>query len=129
MKPKPAKKVKILDIKKSAIKNMDERGFGAILEDITDKFSIMIEGLGTTNQKVDRIIQRFDTFEEAVKSNFQAVFEYLSRIEEDIQAFKSDLSNLKVSKAEEVEVGQMKIRIKNLEYELAEVRRIAEQRS
>lgn len=127
MKSKPVKKV--LGIKKSALKNIDEQGLGAILEDLSDKFSTMIEGLGMTNQKVDGLVQRFDTFEKTIKSNFQTVFEYLFRIEEDIQVFKSDLANLKVSKAEEAEVAQMKIRIKNLEYELAEVRRIAERKA
>ena len=132
MKSKPAKKIKVLNIKKSALKNMDDRGFGAILEDINDKFSIMIEGLSVVNQKFDtfkvEITDRIDDLEIKIERNFKVIFEYLFRIEEDIQAFKSDLANLKVNKAEEAEVAQMKIRIKNLEYELAEVRRIAERK-
>jgi hypothetical protein len=112
---------------------MDERGFGAILEDINDKFSVMIEGLSTVNQKFDtfkvEITERIDSLEKTMRSNFKTVFDYLSRMDEDIQQIKSDLANLKVSKAEEAEVAQMKIRIKNLEYELAEVRRIAERKA
>lgn len=132
MKSKPTKKVKVLNIKKSALKNMDDRGFGAILEDLSDKFSIMIEGLGMVNQKFDtfkvEITERIDSLEETMKSNFNTVFGYLSRIDEEIQQIKLDFQNLKVSKAEEYEVAKMKIRIANLEYELAEVRRIAERK-
>ena len=133
MKSKPTQKTKALNIKKSAIKNMNDRGFGAILEDINDKFLIMIEGLSTVNQKFDifkiEITERMESLEETMRSNFKTVFDYLSRMDEDIQQVKSDLVNLKVSKAEESEVAQMKIRIKNLEYELAEVRRIAERKA
>lgn len=133
MKSKPAKKIKVLNIKKSALKNMDDRGFGAILENIRDMFSAMIEGLSTTNQKVGNLeiilSKRMGEMEAKMERNFKVVFEYLSRIDEEIQVFKSDLANLKVNKAEEAEVAQMKIRIKNLEYELAEVRRIAERKA
>lgn len=133
MKSKPAKKIKVLNIKKSALKNMDDRGFGAILENIRDMFSAMIEGLSTTNQKVGNLeiilSKRMGEMETKMERNFKVVFEYLSRIDEEIQVFKSDLANLKVNKAEEAEVAQMKIRIKNLEYELAEVRRIAERKA
>ncbi len=132
MKVKLVKKAKILNIKKSALKNMDERGFGAILEDLSDKFSIMIEGLSMVNQKFDtfkiEITERIDSLEETMRSNFKTVFDYLSRMDEDIQQIKSDFANLKVSKADETEVAQMKIRIANLEYELAQVRRIAERK-
>ena len=111
---------------------MDERGFGAILEDINDKFSIMIEGLGTVNQKVDnldtKLSGRIDDLEGKMERNFKVIFEYLSRIDEELQQVKSDFANFKVSKADEVEVSKMKIRIANLENELAEVRRIAERR-
>lgn len=131
MKNTPKKsKAKIIKIKKNALKNMDERGFGAILEDINEKFSIMIEGSSMTNQKVDGLDQKVDTFKneitETIKSNFKTVFGYLSRIDEEIQQIKLELENLKASKAE---VSQMKIRVANLEYELAEVRRIAERRT
>lgn len=105
---------------------MDERGFGAILEDLSEKFSIMIEGLSMVNQKVDTFK---DEITETIKSNFNTVFGYLSHIDEEIQQIKLELENFKASKAEGFEVAKMKIRIANLEYELAEVRRIAERRT
>jgi chromosome segregation ATPase len=161
------KKPKVIKIKKTALLHIDERGFGAILEDINDKFSVMIEGIGINTQQIERLENRFDNLENKVdklenrfdnlenrfdnlenkvdkldsklskridglelkmETNFKIFFEYVSRIDEEIQEIKATLVDLKTNKSEVSDIAKMKIRILNLEQELAGIRRIVEQR-
>lgn len=108
---KTTKKISPLPVKKVALKNMAVDHFGAILEDINDKFTVMVEGH-------NMVVERMDRMETEMRSSFKTVFEYLSRIDSEIQEIKAELSQ----KAQIKEVRELQSRVLKLELELMSLR-------
>lgn len=118
------KKIKIspLPIKKSVLKTITSNDFGAVLEDIRDKFTVIVEGLNMVTNRVDRLETKVDNLETTVNSKFQTVFEYLSRIDDDLKEIKKEISRLKKEKAEQEYAKSIEGRVLKLQLELLAIR-------
>lgn len=123
-------KKRILGVKKDALSTMGNNEFGAILEDIRGMFIALAEGQKILTERVDRVETKLDNFEIRIdnletnmNSKFQTVFDYLSRIDDEIQDIKSRLEKLHTNKAETKEVNELAQRISHLEKELFEIRK------
>jgi len=89
--------------------------FEVVVEDIKDKLGVIIEG-----QTI--ISERFDRFEQQTNSNFQTVFDYLSRIDDELKDIKDEIKKLKEElkgKAELVRLETLEIRVAKIEAEIA----------
>ena len=126
-------------VKKDALKNMSHDDFGGILENIHEMFVVMTEGLNIANDRGDRLEGRMDRMEGKVdkmegrmdrmegkvdsmqtemRSGFKTVMEYLTRIDNEIQEIKVELSQ----KAQIKEVRELQSRVLKLELELMSLR-------
>lgn len=124
-------------VKKDTLLTIRHDDFGAILEDISGKFSAISEGQSMLAERMDRQEVRMDRLEIKVdnletkvdnleinmNSKFKTVFDYLSRIDDELQDIKKEMERLSLTKADKVEIKELSYRVSNLERELAEVRR------
>jgi chromosome segregation ATPase len=145
------KTVKNFGVKKDTLLTIRHDDFGAILEDISGKFSAIVEGqniltervdkldvrMGRVETKVDNLETKVDNLETKVdgldakvdnleinmNSKFKTVFDYLSRIDDELQDIKKEMERLALTKADKTEIKELSYRVSNLERELAEVRR------
>jgi predicted nucleic acid-binding Zn-ribbon protein len=125
---------RILGVKRDALLTMRHDDFGAILEDISGKMSVIIEGQNIHSEKIDRLEVRMggletkvDSLEITMKSKFDTVFEYLARIDDELQDIKKEIERLSLTNppagGDKTEIKELSYRVSNLERELAEMRR------
>jgi outer membrane murein-binding lipoprotein Lpp len=138
------KTVKNFGVKKDTLLTIRHDDFGAILEDISGKFDVMIEGQNILTERADRLEVRMgsvetkvdnletkvdnletkvDSLETTMNSKFDTVFDYLSRIDDELQDIKKELERLSLTKADKTEIKELSYRVSNLEREIAEMRR------
>lgn len=103
---------------KRAEEAMTSNGFGVILEEFREIFKGLGEGQKILSEQMERVEGRMDSMETEMRSSFKTVFEYLSRIDNEIQEIKSELSQ----KAEQKEVKELQSRVLKIELELASLR-------
>ena len=100
-----------------------------MLEGVMDSIGILAESHKTLegkmdqrfdkmDQRFDKMDQRFDKFEAETNANFKSVFEYLSRIEDEIVDIKKELKNLQETKAENSMVLELIQRVTVMESEI-----------
>ncbi len=93
-----------------------------MLEGVMDSIGILAESHktleGKMDQRFDKMDQRFDKFEAETNANFKSVFEYLSRIEDEIVDIKKELKNLQETKAENSMVLELIQRVTVMESEI-----------
>lgn len=112
-----------------------------ILEDINGKFDLMIEGqkasekklekrIGSSEMKLERKIDELKTefvyFKNDTESNFKQVFQYLSRLEDELMSIKTDIADIKktlTQKADKDRVALLEERVAKLERQLAQATR------
>jgi hypothetical protein len=70
-------------------------------------------------QRFDGLEQRFDRFEKETGDNFKSVFEYLSRVENEIVDIKQELKRLQKNKADRNKVLDLMRRVEVLEKKIA----------
>lgn len=109
-----------------------ESQFGVILEDINSKLNLLVEGHQSLNDKVeslddkmDNLENKFDKFEDETRNNFKTVLGYLIKIDEEIVSIKSEISELKKSLSNKVDlerVVNLELRVQKLELLLAQKR-------
>jgi chromosome segregation ATPase len=142
MEKKKLKKSPLL-IKKKILKTLTPNDFGAVLEDINDKFTVMVEGLDMVNGRMDRLENRFDGMENRfdrleskfdrlenkvdgmeieMKSIFKTTLGYLSRIDKDLKEIKEEISRLKKEKAEQEYAKSIEGRVQKIQFELLAIR-------
>ena len=122
-------------VKKTKIKKKIEitpSQFGMVLEDVNSKFDLLIEGFSGLSGQVENLDKKIDNnhqeflefrdemvgFKQETDNNFKAVFEYLSKIDDEIQLIKLEIENLKselVRKADIDKLSQLEKRIFVLE--------------
>jgi DNA anti-recombination protein RmuC len=73
--------------------------------------------------RFDKFEGRFDKFERETNEKFEQVFEYLSRIEDEIVALRKDLEILKETKADKKDLLGFDKRLKILETQMAKLQR------
>jgi len=142
------KTVKNFGVKKDTLLTIRHDDFGAILEDISGKFDVMIEGQNILTERADRLEVRMgsvetkvdnleikvdnletkvDSLETTMNSKFDTVFEYLSRIDTELQDIKKEIERLSLTNppagGDKTEIKELSYRVSNLERELAEMRR------
>ncbi len=61
--------------------NFSYETFVNILEDLNQKFDVLIDGMNELNKKMDKLEKTLDCFEKSTRSNFKIVFRRLSKIE------------------------------------------------
>ncbi len=100
MKKKEIKKTKMKPRSKAETK---ENQFGVILEDVRHQFGIMSEGFSGMNKRFDELNEKVDNnhkefreFRSETNSNFKTIFNYLSKIDDELQAIKTEIADLKV---------------------------------
>ncbi len=71
--------------------------------------------------KFDNLEGKFDKFERETNEKFEQVFEYLSRIEDELVALRKDLEILKETKADKKDLLGFDKRLKILETQMAEL--------
>ncbi len=98
---KNIKKIKFPDDASEA-----ERYLGVIIEDIDSKMDLLFEGFDSVRKelggKIDDVQEDLNSFKTEMRgfktetrNNFKTVFQYLSRIDEEIQFIKSEIADLK----------------------------------
>ncbi|MDD3679140.1 MAG: hypothetical protein PHT36_02770 [Patescibacteria group bacterium] len=119
-----------------------------VLEDIRDNIKILAEGQvglrqelkGDVNNLRDELKddisdlrselkgdiaelrEELRTFKQDTESNFKTVFDYLARIDKEIQEIKVELKNLKESKIDKESYFALEKRVLDLEKEVARLR-------
>lgn len=73
-------------------KSATKRSLGVILEDIDSKFDLILEGHTALDKKIDVFHDEFLDFTKETRLNFNAIKDYLSRIDDEIQEMKKILS-------------------------------------
>lgn len=104
-----------------------------VLEDINEKFSFLVESHSALNKKIDgfysELRNELINFRGETKANFKAVFEYLSRIDDEIQSVKSEIAELKESlkkKTDQDKLLKLEKRVIILEKEVFNWRKLAQ---
>lgn len=93
-------------------KTASQNQFGVILGDISGKFDLLIE--------------RQDASEEKNQNNFKLVFQYLSRIEDELMSVKAEIADIKktlAKKEDKDRVALLEERVAKLEQKLAQATR------
>lgn len=137
--------IKIIKTKKHPTKVTNAQ-FGIILEDIQDKFSLVIEGHTVLDKKIDHFKKDTDEkfgivfdfvkyqkefnaevkdfmsetreFQEETKANFKGIFDYLIRIDEELQSIRSEIKELRAvldKKADKERLEKVEKRVAYLE--------------
>lgn len=109
--------------------SIPERKFGVLLEGMDKKINLVLEGHGALDKKIDGLKEEFVEFKGEMRvfrddtvSNFKTVFDYLSRIDDELKAIKSEIFDLKnklFSKAEVSRLESLEKRVKEMETKLA----------
>jgi chromosome segregation ATPase len=103
--------------------NKMQRYMGALSEDFKHQLSGVAEGVTMLGEQVNRLETKVDNLETNMNSKFKTVFDYLSRIDDELQDIKKEMERLSLTKADKTEIKELSHRVSNLEKELAEVRR------
>jgi hypothetical protein len=119
---KKKQKISPLPIKKSVLKTLAQNDFSAVLEDINDKFTVMVEGLEGLRGEFYAFRDDMNGLREETRSNFTSVFEYLSRIDDELSDIKKELVKIKDEKSDKPYVKGLEMRVSKLEIELASIR-------
>lgn len=149
MKKKPKK-----TLSRSA-KTTSKDQLGVVLEDVKEKFDIIIEGQKASEQKLERKIvssalrleekadelrgefvelrdefvelrDEFTGFKNDTENNFKQVFQYLSKIEDELMSVKIDIADIKktlTQKADKDRVALLEERVAKLEQKLEQATR------
>lgn len=70
---------------KAKSKNLSERHFGVILEDIDSKLDLVVEGQGTLDKKIDKVDKKVDDLHEEMNYKFGVVFDELHLIRNELK--------------------------------------------
>ena len=110
---KEIKKTKLKPRKKAEVKR-DQ--YTVVLEDVRRQFGVMKEGFSGMHRRFDKLDKKVDNnhkeflefrnemtdfksemtdFKSETNGNFKAVFEYLSKIDDEIQSIELDIADLK----------------------------------
>jgi len=126
---KKKQKISPLPIKKSVLKTLTPNDFGAVLEDIRDKFTVMVEGLEglrgefyAFRNDMNGFRDEMYNFRNETKSSFNSVFDYLSRIDDDLKEIKEEISRLNKDKAEQEYAKSIEGRVQKIQFELLAIR-------
>ena len=121
--------------KKSKNKNTDQssRQFGVILEDIDGKLDTLLEGQQGLTVRVDGLEEKFDgldgkfgEFQEETRSNFRSVFDYLSRIDDELKLIRREIDDLRrtlTAKADLERLKTLESRVQKIEEVLVKSRK------
>ena len=110
---------------------------GMILEDVRDDFKVIAEqhtdimkkinGLedkfGSLDDKVGSLEGKLDKFVIETRDNFKAVFDYLSRIEDDFVALKEKVEKLDAEKTSSKDFKWLKNKVLEIEKKLEEYKK------
>lgn len=124
--------LKSIKPRKSARISLADNQFGVILEDINRKFDVVVEGHGVLSQKIDRVEERLSSemgefksemgdFKKSTEGNFQTVFQYLSRIDDELISIKAEIAELKKMLTKKVEIERVMVlekRVAKIEHRL-----------
>lgn len=144
------KKIKKLDKKLEKI--FKESDVMLLLEHLNDNITIIAEGQSITDRKVDRISEElsalnekflvldgkvfaldgrvsslqgdFIEFKSETKSNFKTVFEYLSRIDDEVEDIKKKLDKMDKNSIKREEFEKLQERVYSLEKQIAQYKMI-----
>jgi hypothetical protein len=115
-------KISPFPIKKSVLKTLTPNDFGAVLEDIRDKFTVMVEGLEGLRGEFYTFRDDMNGFRKETKSSFASVLEYLSRIDDELKEVKEEISRLNKDKAEQEYAKSIEGRVQKIQFELLAIR-------
>ena len=131
-----------------SVKVASQDQLGVILEDVREKFDIIIEGQKASEQKLERKIGssslrlegkidelrdefvelkgEFSGFKSDTESNFKQVFQYLSGFNDELISIKMDIADIKktlTQKADKDRVALLEERVEKLERQLTRAMR------
>ncbi len=112
-----------------------------VLEDMNSKMDLLVDGYKVLDEKNDRAHQElsgkidsnhqeFLNFRKETNDNFKIVFEYLSRIDDELHNLKIEIKELKNSlskKADLERLDDMEKRVINVEKDNAQMRSLLQQ--
>ncbi|MCX6766429.1 MAG: hypothetical protein NT170_01435 [Candidatus Moranbacteria bacterium] len=100
---------------------------GMVLEDVRDDFKVIAEQhtdimkkIGGLDDKVGSLEGKLDNFIVETRDNFKAVFDYLSRIEDDFVALKEKVEELDAKKTSSKDFKWLKNKVLEIEKKLEE---------
>lgn len=108
-----------------SVKAASQNQFGVILEDISGKFDLLIEGQKSLEQRFFGLEGEVAEFKKDTKSNFNQIFEYLSRIEDELISIKAEIADIKktlTQKADKDRVALLEERVAKLERQLVQAK-------
>ncbi|HAI74307.1 MAG TPA: hypothetical protein DCS28_02745 [Candidatus Moranbacteria bacterium] len=85
-------------VKKNTSRERDQ--FAVVLEDINSKINLLVE----SHQS---LADEFRSFKIETKENFKAVFEYFSRIDDELQDIKAEIKSLKIEFKDKIELERV----------------------
>ena len=99
--------------------------FGVILEDVQDKFELVLEGHSALEKKIDDFKDETKTnfktlfgFVDATTANFKSIFEYLEQIDDEIKSIKEETNIIRmtlIKKADIERLGKLEVRVARME--------------
>ena len=82
-----------------------------LLEEMNSKIDLLLEGHAMSEEKIEGLDKKIDTKIDGLRgemnSNFKTVFEYLSKIDDELQSIKSEIAELKVSLCEKADKNKL----------------------
>jgi DNA repair ATPase RecN len=115
---------------KSKIKpSVKKEHFEVLLENMNDSIKLVAEGQlafrQEVNQKFNESDQRLADFCDRTDSNFKTIFDYLARMDDELQDIKKSLQRLDETKIDKAEFAALAQRVAQVEQELKKYRETA----
>jgi predicted nucleic acid-binding Zn-ribbon protein len=111
------------------IDGLDRRidGLDRMIDGLDEKIDSVHQGLGG---KIDRNYQEFLNFRKETNDNFKVIFEYLSRIDDELRSIKIEIRELKNSLSKKADLERLEVlerRVIDVEKENIQMRSILKQ--
>ena len=107
---------------KSKNKPIKKEHFEVVLEDMNDSIKLIAEGQMAFRQEVNRrfddVDRRHVEFRDETRANFKTVFDYLAKMDDELQDIKKTLKQLDETKIDKSNFAALAERVARLETEL-----------
>ena len=104
-----------------------DKKIDSVHQELNQKIDTVHQGLGA---KIDKYYQEFSNFRKETNDNFKTVFEYLSRIDDELHDIKIEIKELKNSLSKKADLERLEAlekRVINVEKDNAQMRAVLQQ--
>jgi DNA-binding ferritin-like protein len=121
------KKIDGLDRRIDSVHQELDEKINSVHQELDEKINSVHQGLGG---KIDRNYQEFLNFRKETNDNFKVIFEYLSRIDDELRSIKIEIRELKNSLSKKADLERLEVlerRVIDVEKENIQMRSILKQ--